>query len=309
MKIILGIMGLSKSGKDTFAEFLQEFGAVNVALADPLKRICRDVYGFSDLQLWGPSDERNKPDERYPRAHTWIKALPVVDADGISDDDSSYVCACCNHKGVKVSYRSSAPSYAQLQLGIGQEETVVPVEDKHACFLTPRYALQLLGTEFGRQCYDPTWVELCLRTAKELLEGLPYKGTYSYPSDHTGPRETYDSRIYPKYTPQLGIHAYEQRAEASRAQMVTVTDVRFKNEMAGIHAAGGFVIRVKRPGAGLGGGAGLHPSEREQASIPDSAFYQVVQNTGTLEELKATAQSLGRHLTDLAKRAEPQTEP
>ena len=36
-----------------------------------MKRIARDVFGFSDEQLYGPSEMRNAPDERYPREHEW----------------------------------------------------------------------------------------------------------------------------------------------------------------------------------------------------------------------------------------------
>lgn len=64
--MIVGITGHSGAGKDTVADYLVEkYGFVKVALADPLKRICKEVYDFSDLQLWGPSEERNKPDLRY----------------------------------------------------------------------------------------------------------------------------------------------------------------------------------------------------------------------------------------------------
>lgn len=34
-------------------------------------------------------------------------------------------------------------------------------------FLTPRFAMQVLGTEFGRACYPEIWVEMMLRKVKE----------------------------------------------------------------------------------------------------------------------------------------------
>jgi hypothetical protein len=37
-------------------------------------------------------------------------------------------------------------------------------------YLTPRYALQTLGTEWGRNCYQNVWVDYALRDAKEVLE-------------------------------------------------------------------------------------------------------------------------------------------
>ena len=68
---LIGICGRSGSGKDTVADILvRDYGFVKVACADPLKRTCRDVYRFTDEQLWGPSKKRNAPDMRYPREHT-----------------------------------------------------------------------------------------------------------------------------------------------------------------------------------------------------------------------------------------------
>lgn len=55
-------------GKDTMADYMVEkYGFVKVSMADPFKRIAKEVYEFSDEQLWGPSESRNAGDERYPR--------------------------------------------------------------------------------------------------------------------------------------------------------------------------------------------------------------------------------------------------
>lgn len=61
-------VGTAGSGKDTLADLLRDNDKfVKIALADPLKRIARDVYDFTDEQLWGPSANRNEPDKRYPQ--------------------------------------------------------------------------------------------------------------------------------------------------------------------------------------------------------------------------------------------------
>ncbi len=55
-------------GKDTMADYLvARYGFIKVSMADPFKRIAKEVYEFSDEQLWGPSQERNREDKRYPR--------------------------------------------------------------------------------------------------------------------------------------------------------------------------------------------------------------------------------------------------
>ena len=145
------------------------------------------------------------------------------------------------------------------------------------CYLTPRYVLQLLGTEFGRQCYPDTWAAMCVRTAKRLLESTAEGLSPGY------------HRLY--YTAQQGLW---EGQHLHQINIVTVSDVRFKNEMGVIREAGGKIIRVKRPGAGLGGSAGLHPSEAEQMGTPDSDFDFVIENNGTLGLLKAEAEKLAQ---------------
>lgn len=205
--MLVGISGLAGSGKDQTATYLiEDHGFCRVSLADPLKRICRDVFAFTDEQLWGPSQFRNAPDTRYPRP------------DGT--------------------------------------------------FLAPREALQTLGTEWGRSCYPNTWVELCIRTAKALL---------AYETAGHG------------YSQQRGVHGVDTVYGAPNPiRGVAVPDVRFRNELQAIKDAGGKVIRVVRPGAGLSGGRELHPSETEQASIQDHEFDFVIENSGTLEDLRTS---------------------
>lgn len=109
---------------------------VKVALADPLKRIVRDVYAFTDDQLWGPSETRNIPDERYPRPCRSCHGHGHYSADHVGLDEK---CPDCN----------------------GTRITCLP----------PREALQRLGSEWGRECYPDTWAALGVRTANQILTG------------------------------------------------------------------------------------------------------------------------------------------
>lgn len=105
---LVAVLGLAGSGKNTVADVIARLtGGSCIALADPLKRFCKEVFDFSDEQLYGPSEYRNAIDLRYRR------------------NDGSY--------------------------------------------LSPRIALQLLGTEWGRSCYEDIWVDLSIRRAKYLL--------------------------------------------------------------------------------------------------------------------------------------------
>ncbi len=233
--MIVGVCGLAGSGKDTTANFLARHGNfTKVAFADPLKRICLDVYKFTDAQLWGPSEMRNAPDMRYPRPHGPFK------------NDK---CLCCGVDCGGENWRSLKDNIASLP----------------PCYLTARFALQQLGSEWGRDCYPPTWVEYAIDVSDRLSRGgytYDYRrGLSSFSLASNGPG---------------GEKEIEDAFDRSKRDTV-ISDVRFKNEVAAIKAKGGKVIRVMR-GQGLEGAVGAHRSETEQAEIPVDAFNYVIDN-------------------------------
>lgn len=66
--MIISITGNMGVGKDTMADYIvSKYGFVKVSMADPFKRIAKEVYEFTDEQLWGPSQTRNADDTRYLR--------------------------------------------------------------------------------------------------------------------------------------------------------------------------------------------------------------------------------------------------
>jgi len=220
--MIIGITGKAGSGKDTAADILVDgFGFRKISLADPMKRAVMDWFGFSHNQLWGPSEMRNAPDKRYVR-------VPAHEE----------------------------PCFRTDEWGHSWEKGTAYVPDQ---YLTPRHALQQLGTEFGRACYQDVWIDFAIRTAKRVLAGQAY-------------------------TPNFGLELYESM---NPARGVVIPDVRFANELAAIRKAGGRVFRIERQGAGLTGVAAAHASEREQEGFTD-ADVETIRNDGTLEDL-ATA--------------------
>lgn len=225
--MIIGISGVAGSGKDTVADLLvRNHGFVKMSLADEMKRACARIYGFTQEQLWGPSKFRNAPDHRFPRRHTF-KALGIL------------TCACCGFEW------------------IDQRENPPP------CYLTPRYALQTLGTEWGRDCYEDTWVALVLRDYARLQGG---------------------GCVYDQFE---GMRPFTYVGDMMRPKTnVVVADVRWPtgNEGRMIRTAGGKLLRVRR-GSGLGGAAGQHESETAMEEAPDSYFDVVLHNDGPLEEL------------------------
>lgn len=66
--MIISLTGTMGVGKDTMADYMvAKHGFVKLSMADPFKRIAKEVYEFSDEQLWGPSSSRNQEDTRYKR--------------------------------------------------------------------------------------------------------------------------------------------------------------------------------------------------------------------------------------------------
>lgn len=222
--MILGLCGQAGSGKSFIADILQKkYNYKSMSFADPLKRICQDTFKFSDMQLWGPSEARNTPDLRYPRPCRGCAGC------GYLDDDSQ--CESCNGAG--------------------------------KTYLTPREALQKLGTEWGRACFENIWVKYTINTAQKLL------------TNKTGP--------WLPYSPSKGLGQLPSWTEEISG--VVISDVRFQNEIDGIVNAGGKVVRIKRDTTTLKGSAAQHSSEVEQSTIPDSAFNHVLQNVNDLDAL------------------------
>lgn len=66
--MIIGLAGFQGVGKSTLASYcVSAYGLKELSFADPLKRIVQDLYGFTDQQMYGPSQYRNAEDWRYPR--------------------------------------------------------------------------------------------------------------------------------------------------------------------------------------------------------------------------------------------------
>lgn len=225
MGVIIGISGLACSGKDTTANFfVEDFGFVSISFADPIKRACADIFDWDEETLWGPSENRNKPDKRYPSE----RLISIREL----------------HQNGKVS-----------------DDFLRSEEAKHDAFLTPRLALQRFGTEFGRHCYKDIWVDYGIRIAKKITTGRGLR-----------------------YSKSKGVYVYDMAP--SPVSGVVFPDCRFKNEIRLIKEADGVLIRIKRFGAGLEGDYAAHPSEAEQMSIPDSEFDFIIENDGTLDDLR-----------------------
>lgn len=277
--MIIGLSGFAGAGKDTVADILRDkHNFVKLALADPLKRICRDVFAFTDAQLWGPSSERNKPDLRYPRDHSWI----AQDADEFTVADPE--CFCC---GIKNSKLAEAKSEIK-------------------CYLTPRYALQKLGTEWGRDCYTTVWSELALRIAKQLmtdpkLDYTAYQGVKRR-TDGTPPAgivipdirfisemkvlRDFDTAEDKQIDKNVSIWHEDNEDPRGLPEVLGMSLLQYTTWVeTGVHNRSIRLVRITRPG--FEEPRYDHPSETEQLKIPNSDFDYIYRGGDTLDGIEA----------------------
>lgn len=217
--MIIGVSGLLEddfgnkmsagSGKDTVSDMFSEFGFIKIALADPIKRFCGEIFNFSDDQLFGPSESRSKGSDNMKTINGEI--------------------------------------------------------------LTPRLALQLCGTQFGRYCYPDVWVNYCINISNTLMQddNLAYH-------PNMGLVEKWD------YNPtgrSLKIKDFPERNNG-----IIISDCRFLNEISRIGSVG-KTIRVKRKCEKIEN-ISTHESEQEIINIPDQMFDFIIDNNGSLDDLR-----------------------
>lgn len=116
------------------------------------------------------------------------------------------------------------------------------VPSDHLGGQTPRRAMQTLGTEWGRGLSSTLWIDAWRRAVED--------------------------------------RSWKEAVDGGTA-LIVADDARFPNEVAAIRALGGIIVRVDRPGAGLGGAAGGHISETADLGAPD----MVITNAGALDWL------------------------
>lgn len=146
--MLVGIQGQMNSGKDEVAQRLVKYhNFTKMALADPMKRFAFQVFGFTDEQLWGPSENRNKLDERYKTFNDpiWVHAESRFHI--MSKPFVGYL--------LQKEDREALEKLEQWFEKLRAEHTQ----------LSPRIMLQTLGAEWGR-AFDPDiWINCLINRA------------------------------------------------------------------------------------------------------------------------------------------------
>lgn len=117
--------------------------------------------------------------------------------------------------------------------------------------ITPRKFMQLVGSEMFRNHLDPEcWVKLCLKKYHDLFE-LSKKSIDIHQIGNILRTSRSDNTVVMH---ALNMPDLEEGDEYIKIPtgIMTIGDVRFPNEVQGIHDAGGIVIRIDRPALSVG---------------------------------------------------------
>lgn len=258
--ILLG--GGAGSGKDTLGNYIAEhYNGVCIGQADPLKWMCRDIFGFNETQLFGPSEERNRIDARFAGKdglETWGQAESELHRSG-------KVVTWCEELFSSQKDRA----FNRLVWWFNLNKTWAAENGG----LSARFALQTLGTEWGRVLDSQIWTRKACDTAQKLLAG------------GWG------------YTRQAGLHT----ATGRDPNLVNITDGRFRNEFLGVRVVGGITVKTTRAKTLIASdveaaGAKNHQSERELDNIPDHFVNFFIRNDDSLEALYAKGDYIAQKL-------------
>jgi len=257
---IVGISGHTASGKDTVADCFVEEGYVKVSFSDPLKRFCSVVFDFSEQQLFGESKQRNTTDKRYFKdSQQWAIAEKEILAHGF---------AWIKQIRPDAYPGEALENYESLLYWFSK------LKEKHPK-LSPRVAMQLLGTEWGREKIGvDVWVRPLHDTALKLLHG---GGQVDVHYQYDKRKGIFKTDTPPKYAG------------------VVVPDVRFKNELDFCNRYGKAIIKVVRDETdefALKTGVKQHPSEKEQKEFTSEDFSAILSNDASLGKLKEDAKML-----------------
>lgn len=233
---IVLLCGKKGSGKSTVAEIVQKHqsNVAVIAFADPVKRICHRILEIPSSTLWGESAKREVVDPSKSAANEifWRRARKNIE------------------KQLKEEY---IPGFSQEKQYLDWLEDLRKKSEKG---LSPRTALQVLGTDFVRKASPNAWVYLANSTAKALIE-QPGR----------------------KYNPVKGI----EEDENSVCDMVVIADGRFRNEITSVTSSGGKAWRIERNSIKV---TDQHQSEVEMDQIPSYFFDAVFYNNRSKSDLE-----------------------
>ena len=288
--LMVCISGWAGTGKDECSgRLVRKHQAIHTGLADPGKRHMADTYGFTNEQLWGPSEFRNAGDIRHPkpeceRLHLspWNGPFPK-NMVGEVDREARYWYTSANWTvledspivaltSIKKHGQTPTPHSPIMQAGVeypGHAYYFVKEGDPNF-WLSPREALQKY-MELMNTLQADTWIRKGIDDHRRITAGLSYdktEGLIDTP-EVGSPR---GERLITCFSDFRHIH--EHRLARSSADF-TLTPV---------------LVRIKRPTVKKP--PFQHRSETEQTRIRDAAYDFVIDNDKSLEDLYTRVDSI-----------------
>ena len=259
------ISGLARSGKDTLADILLDFGYRKDHFAADLKRIATTHMGWDGLK-----DERGR-----------VLLQQLGTEVGRAYHNSMWLIKFARRNGLTLpggdvlpGELSDVPVLRRRAMELGCEDSYVDVSSRHAMLLA--------FSEFG-------WNGLFEAAGANLIGNLE------------GLAGSYDAKKWATSIPSLdevftGLSSERRAHEASTskaagADWLLVPDTRFPNELGLCEVNGMVSVKVTRPGV-------TQMQHASETALDGARFGVVVHNTGTLEDLTQMARVLESSFRD-----------
>jgi hypothetical protein len=246
------LKGNAGVGKDYVASRIlqKEPTFTSIAMADPIKRLAKEIWDLPDNTLWGPSEERNKPVEGFRPKGDW----PFISGKSKVLNLTYSLMESLEVRCPRV-YRDVDPVATMLNYLNALEEYS---KDN---VVTCRYLLQTLGTTWGRNSiHSNIWIWNAIDVANKLLTG------------------GYD------YTAPAGVKIKDDKYYNA----VIITDGRFRNEILTAKDIGCTIVNIIRntnlSEQALKAGSFKHQSEVELDTIPSYWANYTINNDVWLEK-------------------------
>jgi len=245
---IIGVSGHLGAGKDVVASYLvSNYNYTQISLADPLKRFCKRVFGFTEEQLWGPSEARNTTDTRFFSADEWIVTKYTM---------LSYAPEFCSDLGVVYNSRLNDSLLHHLEV----------LEHNYQYCLSPRNVLQTMGTEAFRAGFkQDIWVDQFIKISTQVLDPMQMV----------------------EYNKATGVTPVDRRSETAGVVVSDIRFANELQAIKGSKGHLIKIERPATDNKAYNTGVAFHTSETEQDNFDLSIFDFYIRNDKGLEDLKS----------------------
>lgn len=224
-QIIIAFAGKKQAGKNTSYSCIRLWRpeAQEFSFADSLKRMCIDILGLEEWQVYGTDEQKNTPISHLLWDNFPIPAYDVTNGNrvfighpnGMACKYNPLACATAT-LGPNESFGDSVALKQSLQISFDSQSAGIATlkqfeydpniawHDGDKLYrkrgpMTAREVLQYYGTEIFRHQYHNVWADACIRKIRK-----------------------------------------------SQCQLAIITDCRFPNEVDSVQAAGGKVVKLTK---------------------------------------------------------------